>query len=114
MPSSQESPTYQNGQSSSGTDQLNHHSDSKRPESPPPKLQKTASWMARYKLSKEFRSINDEDELGKLMGDAGEQLLAFVDDIHKIESLRKIELGIPQVIRILSECKSKPLLIRSG
>lgn len=105
MPISQEAPIYSNGQSSSGPDQFNHHSDSNRTESPPPKLQKTASWMAKDKLSKEFRSINDEDELGKLMGDAGEQLLAFVDDIRKIESLRDIELGIPQVPWILTEGK---------
>jgi hypothetical protein len=31
------------------------------------------------------------------MGDDGEKLLALVDDIRKIESLRNEELHIPQV-----------------
>ena len=100
MPSPQVSTTYQNGQSGSGTDHLNDDKDPKQPESPVRKLQKTASWLARSQLTREFQSINDEDELGKLMGDAGEKLLAFVDDIRKIESFRSIELDIPQVPRI--------------
>ena len=107
MPTSQMSTTNQNGQASSGADQLNGQNDPKQPvdEGPPiRKLLKTASWLARDKLSREFQSINDEDELGKLMGDAGEKLLAFVDDIRKIESLRSIELDIPQVFGSRNGC----------
>jgi hypothetical protein len=49
-------------------------------------------------LSPEFNNIKDEAELGKLMGDDGEKLLALVDDIRKIDSLRNEELHIPQVL----------------
>jgi hypothetical protein len=67
------------------------------PESPVQRIQRTESWTIRDKLSREFK-INDENELGKLMGDDGEKLLALVDDIRKIESLRNIKLDIPQVL----------------
>lgn len=105
MPSLQASTTDQNGRSSPGADQPNDQKDPKQPVDRSPeisirKLQKTTSWLARDKLSREFQSINDEGELGKLMGDSGEKLLAFVDDIRKIESLRNIELDIPQVQQI--------------
>ncbi|TVY62905.1 Dynamin-1-like protein, partial [Lachnellula suecica] len=43
---------------------------------------------------------NDEAELGKMMGDDGEKLLALVDDIRKIDSLRNEELHIPQIVVI--------------
>lgn len=63
-----------------------------------PNLQKTTSWATRSKfLSPEFNNIEDEAELGKLMGDDGEKLLALVDDIRKIDSLRNEKLHIPQV-----------------
>jgi GTPase SAR1 family protein len=63
-----------------------------------PNLQKTNSWVTRSKfLSPEFNNIEDEAELGKLMGDDGETLLTLVDDIRKIDSLRNEELHIPQV-----------------
>jgi hypothetical protein len=63
-----------------------------------PNLQKTNSWLIRSKgLSPEFSNIKDEVELGKMMGDDGEKLLALVDDIRKIDSLRDAELHIPQV-----------------
>jgi GTPase SAR1 family protein len=63
-----------------------------------PNLQKTNSWVTRNKfLSPEFNDITDEAELGNLMGDDGEKLLAVVDDIRKIDSLRNEELHIPQV-----------------
>lgn len=63
-----------------------------------PILQKTDSWVTRSKLlSPEFNNIEDEAELGKLMGDEGEKLLTLIDDIRKIDSLRKEELQIPQV-----------------
>jgi GTPase SAR1 family protein len=63
-----------------------------------PNLQKTNSWVTRNKfLSPEFNDIKDEAELGNLMGDDGEKLLALVDDIRKIDSLRNEELHIPQV-----------------
>jgi len=42
--------------------------------------------------------LKDEAELGKMMGDDGEKLLALVDDIRKIDSLRNEELHIPQVV----------------
>lgn len=94
--------THQNGESGARTDQSNGQKDPKQhvdltPESPIPKSQKNASPLARDNLSPEFQGNSDEDELGKLMGDAGEKLLAFVDNIRKIESLRSIELDIPQV-----------------
>jgi len=64
-----------------------------------PNLQKTNSWVTRSKfLSPEFNNIEDEAELGKLMGDDGEKLLTLVDDIRKIDSLRSEELHIPQVL----------------
>jgi len=63
-----------------------------------PNLQKTSSWATRSKLlSPEFSNVKDEAELGKLMGDDGEKLLALVDDIRKIDSLRNEELDIPEV-----------------
>jgi hypothetical protein len=63
-----------------------------------PNLQKTHSWVTRSKLlSPEFNNVKDEAELGKLMGDDGEKLLALVDDIRKIDSLRNEKLHIPQV-----------------
>lgn len=63
-----------------------------------PNLQKTDSWLIRSKLlSPEFNNIKDEAVLGKMMGDDGEKLLALVDDIRKIDSLRNEELHIPQV-----------------
>ena len=71
------------------------------PEPPYPKLQKTASWLIKNKLSPEFENVKDEAELGKLMGDDGEKLLNLVDDIRRIDKLRDIELDIPQVILIL-------------
>ena len=71
------------------------------PEPPHPKLQKTASWLIKNKLSPEFDNVKDEAELGKLMGDDGEKLLNLVDDIRRIDKLRDIELDIPQVILIL-------------
>lgn len=67
-----------------------------------PNLQKTNSWVIRSKsLSPEFSDIKDEAELGKMMGSDGEKLLALVDDIRKIDSLRDEELHIPQVLLIL-------------
>lgn len=64
----------------------------------PKNLQKTNSWVIRSKLlSSEFNNVKDEAELGKLMGDDGEKLLALVDDIRKIDSLRDEKLNIPQV-----------------
>ena len=69
-----------------------------------PALQKTNSWVTRSKLlSPEFNNIKDEAELGKLMGDDGEKLLALVDDIRKIDSLRNEELHIPQVLLARAE-----------
>ncbi|KAN0098347.1 P-loop containing nucleoside triphosphate hydrolase protein [Hyaloscypha variabilis] len=66
-----------------------------------PALQKTNSWVTRSKLlSPEFNNIKDEAELGKLMGDDGEKLLALVDDIRKIDSLRNEELHIPEIVVI--------------
>jgi hypothetical protein len=63
-----------------------------------PGIQKTNSWFTRSKLlSPEFSNIKDEAELGKMMGDDGEKLLALVDDIRQIDSLRNEELYIPQV-----------------
>jgi hypothetical protein len=69
------------------------------PVSPFRKPQRTDSW----KLSKEFINIDDQDELGNLIGDAGEKLLAFVDDIRKIDKLRIDELHIPQVCKCTHE-----------
>ncbi|KAH8786955.1 P-loop containing nucleoside triphosphate hydrolase protein [Hyaloscypha finlandica] len=64
-----------------------------------PNLQKTNSWVTRNKLlSPEFNDNKDEAELGNLMGDDGEKLLAVVDDIRKIDSLRNEELHIPQIV----------------
>jgi hypothetical protein len=64
-----------------------------------PNLQKTNSWFTRNKsLSPEFNNVTDEAELGKLVGDDGEKLLALIDDIRKIDSLRNEELDIPQVL----------------
>ncbi|KAH6680847.1 P-loop containing nucleoside triphosphate hydrolase protein [Halenospora varia] len=66
-----------------------------------PNLQKTDSWLIRSKLlSPEFNNIKDEAVLGKMMGDDGEKLLALVDDIRKIDSLRNEELHIPQIVVI--------------
>ena len=56
--------------------------------------------MVKDKLSKEFKTSEDQDELGNLIGDAGEKLLALVDDIRKIDKLRVDEqptLDLPQV-----------------
>jgi hypothetical protein len=102
MLSTQASKTNQNGLSDSEADEQSDRKIGKQTvdssaESPIQKLQKTHSWLLRDKLSREFKNIKDQDELGKLMGDAGEKLLALVDDIRKIESLRTIELDIPQV-----------------
>jgi len=44
-----------------------------------------------------FNNAKDEAELEQMMGDGGEKLLALVDDIRKIDSLRNEELHIPQV-----------------
>jgi hypothetical protein len=63
-----------------------------------PNLQKTNSWLIRNKaLSPEFNNVEDEAELGNMMGNDGEKLLELVDDIRKIDSLRNEELHIPQV-----------------
>ena len=67
-------------------------------EHPYPKLQKTASWLVKNKLSPEFDNPNDETELGKMMGDDGEKLLNLVDDIRKIDTLRNVELKMPEVL----------------
>jgi hypothetical protein len=67
------------------------------PDSPVTKLQKSQSWSIGQKLSREFKNASDQNELG-LMSDKGEKLLALVDDIRKIDSLRSIgELDIPEV-----------------
>jgi PBP1b-binding outer membrane lipoprotein LpoB len=64
-----------------------------------PNLPKTKSWAINSKIpSPDFSDIKDEAELGKMMGDDGEKLLALVDDIRKIDSLRNEELHVPQVI----------------
>jgi hypothetical protein len=64
-----------------------------------PNLQKTNSWLIRNKaLSPEFNNVEDEAELGNMMGNDGEKLLELVDDIRKIDSLRNEELHIPQVL----------------
>jgi hypothetical protein len=67
-----------------------------------PSLQKTNSWLIRNKaLSPEFNNVEDEAELGNIMGNDGEKLLELVDDIRKIETLRNEELHIPQVLYTL-------------
>jgi hypothetical protein len=67
-----------------------------------PTLQKTNSWLIRNKaLSPEFNNVEDEAELGNIMGNDGEKLLELVDDIRKIETLRNEELHIPQVLYTL-------------
>lgn len=66
-----------------------------------PILPKTSSWLVRSKLvSPEFSNTEDEAELGKMIGDDGERLLALVDDIREIDSLRNEELHIPQVFLV--------------
>jgi len=63
-----------------------------------PNLPKTTSWLIRNKaLSPEFNNVEDEAELGNMMGNDGEKLLELVDDIRQIDSLRNEELHIPQV-----------------
>ena len=71
------------------------------PGSPFRKPHRADSWMVKDKLSKEFRAVDDQDELGNLIGDAGEKLLALVDDIRKIDKLNNKELHIPQVLSTL-------------
>ena len=67
-----------------------------------PNLEKTNSWLIRNKaLSPEFNNVEDEAELGNMMGNDGEKLLELVDDIRKIDSLRNEELHIPQVLLTL-------------
>ena len=94
-------PINMNGNSHAASSQLK---DFRNPKNDPdstfvaPNLHKTNSWAIRSKLlSPEFNNIEDEAELGKLMGDEGEKLLTLVDDIRKIDSLRNEELYIPQV-----------------
>ena len=76
------------------------------PGTPFQKPKRTESWMVKDKLSKEFKTGEDQDELGNLIGDAGEKLLALVDDIRKIDKLRIDEqpaLDLPQVISVSSK-----------
>jgi hypothetical protein len=72
-----------------------------------PNLRKTNSFASKL-LSPEFNNTKDEAELGKMMGDNGEKLLALVDEIRKIDSLRNEELHIPQVL--LGPLNIEPLL----
>jgi hypothetical protein len=93
---------HQNGQPDSDPDLLGDKKDAKHESDwnhdiPIKKLPRTNSERLRETLSREFKNPNDQEELGKIMGGDGEKLLALVDDIRKIESLRSIELDIPQV-----------------
>ncbi|KAH8662949.1 P-loop containing nucleoside triphosphate hydrolase protein [Tricladium varicosporioides] len=79
-----------------------------------PNLQRTDSLGTRSKiLSREFNNIKDEAELGKIMGDDGEKLLALVDDIRKIDSLRNEELHIPQIVVIGDTSTGKSSILQA-
>ena len=72
-----------------------------------PSVSETNSRNSKAKsLSPEFNNINDEAELGKMMGDNGEKLLTLIDDILKIDSIRKEELNIPQVLLVPTKFNS--------
>ncbi|KAF4637351.1 hypothetical protein G7Y89_g707 [Cudoniella acicularis] len=67
-----------------------------------PSFQETEWWSILFPVGFEAEIFisKDEAELGKMMGDDGEKLLALVDNIRKIDSLRNEELHIPQIVVI--------------
>lgn len=71
-----------------------------RIENPFESLQKSTAAVGDEKTSRAFGNVNDEDEIGKLMGIDGEKLLAVVDDIRSIDALRQIDLPLPQVCHL--------------
>ncbi|KAI9738202.1 MAG: hypothetical protein M1834_008700 [Cirrosporium novae-zelandiae] len=56
---------------------------------------------------------SDEDEIGKLVSDEGERMLAFVDELRKLDAFGHIDLDLPQLVVVGNTSSGKSSVLQS-